>query len=218
MSDFAKAFVALMANEGGLSDVSSDPGNWTGGQIGAGSLIGTHWGLSAPVLVRHGVTTAEGVAAVRADHKARGDPCGRSLPVSSARRASISWWYSTSPATHPAHRLGSEGIRDGDVLTAAGCELRVVATPGHSADSVSLLLSADGALLTGDTVVTVPATADVTFDCKNTAGSVTCLSHSGDGVGQAPITGTDFGDDGPGGQKITLHVSNGVGNVEVRRG
>src|ERR1700754_1303632 len=63
MSDFAKAFVALMANEGGLSDVSSDPGNWTGGQIGAGSLIGTHWGLSAPVLVRHGVTTAEGVAA-----------------------------------------------------------------------------------------------------------------------------------------------------------
>lgn len=70
----------------------------------------------------------------------------------------------------------------------------------------------------GDTVVTVPANADVTFDCKNTAGRVSCLSHSGDGVGQAPITGTDFGDDGPGGQKITLHVSNGVGNVEVRRG
>jgi glyoxylase-like metal-dependent hydrolase (beta-lactamase superfamily II) len=56
-------------------------------------------------------------------------------------------------ALDPAHRLGSEGLVAGDVLTAAGCELRVVATPGHSADSVSLVLAADGALLTGDTVL-----------------------------------------------------------------
>jgi glyoxylase-like metal-dependent hydrolase (beta-lactamase superfamily II) len=56
-------------------------------------------------------------------------------------------------ALDPAFRLGSEGLGEGDVLTGAGCELRVIATPGHSADSVSLLLSADGALLTGDTVL-----------------------------------------------------------------
>jgi glyoxylase-like metal-dependent hydrolase (beta-lactamase superfamily II) len=56
-------------------------------------------------------------------------------------------------ALDPAHRLGSEGLASGDVLTVAGCELRVVGTPGHSADSVSLLLAADGALLTGDTVL-----------------------------------------------------------------
>jgi glyoxylase-like metal-dependent hydrolase (beta-lactamase superfamily II) len=56
-------------------------------------------------------------------------------------------------ALDPAHRLGGEGFVPGDVLTAAGCELRVVATPGHTADSLSLLLSADGALLTGDTVL-----------------------------------------------------------------
>jgi glyoxylase-like metal-dependent hydrolase (beta-lactamase superfamily II) len=56
-------------------------------------------------------------------------------------------------ALDPAHRLGSEGLTAGEVLTAAGCEVRVVATPGHSADSVSLLLDADGALLTGDTVL-----------------------------------------------------------------
>src|SRR6185437_4780807 len=49
-----------------------------------------------------------------------------------------------------AHRLGPEGLADGDVVTAAGCELRVVASPGHSADSVCLLLPADGALFTGD--------------------------------------------------------------------
>jgi glyoxylase-like metal-dependent hydrolase (beta-lactamase superfamily II) len=56
-------------------------------------------------------------------------------------------------ALDPAHRLGSEGLAAGDVLTAAGCELRVIGTPGHSPDSVSLLLTADGALLTGDTVL-----------------------------------------------------------------
>jgi glyoxylase-like metal-dependent hydrolase (beta-lactamase superfamily II) len=56
-------------------------------------------------------------------------------------------------ALDPALRLGSDGLGDGDVLTGAGCELRVITTPGHSADSVSLLLSADGALLTGDTVL-----------------------------------------------------------------
>jgi glyoxylase-like metal-dependent hydrolase (beta-lactamase superfamily II) len=48
---------------------------------------------------------------------------------------------------------GDGGLGPGDVLTDAGCELRVVASPGHTADSVCLLLPADGALLTGDTVL-----------------------------------------------------------------
>ena len=56
-------------------------------------------------------------------------------------------------ALDPAHRLGGEGLSPGDVITAAGCEIRVIATPGHTADSVSLLLPADGAVLTGDTVL-----------------------------------------------------------------
>ena len=56
-------------------------------------------------------------------------------------------------ALDPALRLGSEGFGPGAVLTSGGCELRVVATPGHTADSLSLLLAADGGLLTGDTVL-----------------------------------------------------------------
>ena len=48
---------------------------------------------------------------------------------------------------------GNGGLGPGDVLTDAGCELRVMASPGHTADSVCLLLPADGALLTGDTVL-----------------------------------------------------------------
>jgi glyoxylase-like metal-dependent hydrolase (beta-lactamase superfamily II) len=56
-------------------------------------------------------------------------------------------------AADPAHQLGDEGLVDGDVVLAGGCELRVIATPGHSVDSLSLLLPEDGALLTGDSVL-----------------------------------------------------------------
>jgi glyoxylase-like metal-dependent hydrolase (beta-lactamase superfamily II) len=56
-------------------------------------------------------------------------------------------------AADPAYRYGGEGLAPGDTITAAGCEIRVVPTPGHTADSVSLHLPADHALLTGDTVL-----------------------------------------------------------------
>jgi glyoxylase-like metal-dependent hydrolase (beta-lactamase superfamily II) len=56
-------------------------------------------------------------------------------------------------AVDPAHRLGSEGLAAGDVLEVGGCMVRVITTPGHSADSVCLQLPADGAVLTGDTVL-----------------------------------------------------------------
>ncbi len=56
-------------------------------------------------------------------------------------------------AADPAQRLGSEGLAAGDVVTDGGCELRVIATPGHTSDSVCLQLPADGAVLTGDTVL-----------------------------------------------------------------
>ncbi len=56
-------------------------------------------------------------------------------------------------ALDPAQRLGSEGLGDGDVFTVGGLEIRVVATPGHTGDSLSFLLPADRALLTGDTVL-----------------------------------------------------------------
>jgi glyoxylase-like metal-dependent hydrolase (beta-lactamase superfamily II) len=56
-------------------------------------------------------------------------------------------------AVDPAHRLGAEGLPPGAVLTNGGCEIEVLRTPGHTADSVSLYLRADQAVLTGDTVL-----------------------------------------------------------------
>ncbi|MEU0837986.1 MBL fold metallo-hydrolase [Streptomyces sp. NPDC005962] len=56
-------------------------------------------------------------------------------------------------ALDPELRLGDEGLGQGDVITTGGLELRVVPTPGHTADSLSFHLPADAAVLTGDTVL-----------------------------------------------------------------
>lgn len=45
--DFNKAFNRLISHEGGYSDDSRDPGNWTGGQVGRGELKGTKFGIAS---------------------------------------------------------------------------------------------------------------------------------------------------------------------------
>jgi glyoxylase-like metal-dependent hydrolase (beta-lactamase superfamily II) len=59
-------------------------------------------------------------------------------------------------ALDPAQCLGDEGLAEGSVLSWVGMELEAVHTPGHTSDSMSFLLRADGvpdAVLTGDTVL-----------------------------------------------------------------
>ena len=70
-------------------------------------------------------------------------------------------------AIEPALCIGASALVDGERITAAGLELEVVATPGHTADSVCFVLpagtGADGtapapaaasrAVLTGDTIL-----------------------------------------------------------------
>ncbi|MGV1008475.1 MAG: MBL fold metallo-hydrolase [Dermatophilaceae bacterium] len=55
----------------------------------------------------------------------------------------------------PVRRLGHshDDLADGDRLEVGGLQLLVVATPGHTGDSLSFLLPAENALLTGDTVL-----------------------------------------------------------------
>jgi glyoxylase-like metal-dependent hydrolase (beta-lactamase superfamily II) len=57
-------------------------------------------------------------------------------------------------AADPALRSpGSPGLDEGDRIALDGLDLRVLATPGHTSDSVCFLLPADRAVLTGDTVL-----------------------------------------------------------------
>jgi glyoxylase-like metal-dependent hydrolase (beta-lactamase superfamily II) len=59
-------------------------------------------------------------------------------------------------ALDPALTVGGAPLVDGEVIEAAGVRLQVVATPGHTSDSVSFLLDGPGvapAVLTGDTVL-----------------------------------------------------------------
>lgn len=56
-------------------------------------------------------------------------------------------------ALDPQHRLGSEGLAEGDVVAVGALEVRVVATPGHTSDSLSFVVPSEGAVLTGDTVL-----------------------------------------------------------------
>ncbi|OFI39681.1 Zn-dependent hydrolase [Arthrobacter sp. SW1] len=59
-------------------------------------------------------------------------------------------------AADPAHCHGGEPLRGGEILTAAGVEIRVLATPGHTSDSVCFHLPGDGphgSVLSGDTIL-----------------------------------------------------------------
>jgi len=56
-------------------------------------------------------------------------------------------------ALEPSLCVDADPLVDGEDITVDGLSLRVLTTPGHTADSISLVLPADGALLTGDMVL-----------------------------------------------------------------
>ena len=58
-------------------------------------------------------------------------------------------------AADERYRIGDRGLADGDAIDASSCLIDVIATPGHTADSVCLVARtpAGAWLLTGDTVL-----------------------------------------------------------------
>jgi lysozyme family protein len=68
---FEQAFACVIGSEGGFSSVASDPGNWTGGACGKGTLRGTNWGISAaayPSLDIQALTQSDAQAIYRRDY------------------------------------------------------------------------------------------------------------------------------------------------------
>lgn len=62
MAEFEPAWEFLLPHEGGFQKIADDPGNWTGGEVGAGELKGTKFGISAaryPGLDIEGLTIQE---------------------------------------------------------------------------------------------------------------------------------------------------------------
>jgi len=71
MSTFDQAFEIVVGHEGGFDQTDSDPGNWTGGSVGAGSLHGTKYGISAasyPNLRIAALTLADAQAIYQRDY------------------------------------------------------------------------------------------------------------------------------------------------------
>jgi glyoxylase-like metal-dependent hydrolase (beta-lactamase superfamily II) len=151
---------------------------WTGGDVlpnahcvlapnpGPMTLDGTNtWVLCAPgaaraVVVDPGPEHPAHLRAVLAAVEARGARVGVVLLThghldhsEAARSFAQAAGRVGVRALDPAQRLGDEGLGDGDVVEVDGLLVEVLATPGHSGDSLSFVLPDSGALLTGDTVL-----------------------------------------------------------------
>lgn len=94
-------------------------------------------------------------------------------------------------AADAAHCHGGEPLRDGEVIEAAGLRLVVLATPGHTADSVCLVLPDDGP---------VAPVGDLAGDGARPGGETPADQYLGDAtLGDVAAGGTRSGDAAAGG-------------------
>lgn len=153
-------------------------GPWAGGPAGPDAfcvlapnpgpmtLDGTNtWVVGAPggrcVVVDPGPDDAAHLAAVLAVVRARGSRVAAVLLThghhdhAEGAAAFAALAGAGVRALDPAHRLGDEGLTGGDVVEVEGGRVDVVATPGHTGDSLTFVLrtGAAPAVLTGDTVL-----------------------------------------------------------------
>jgi glyoxylase-like metal-dependent hydrolase (beta-lactamase superfamily II) len=97
-------------------------------------------------------------------------------------------------AFDPVLSSGADPLTGGEVIAAAGLELSVVHTPGHTDDSVCLEVAHDGesAMLTGDTVLGRGTT--VIFDLGDYLSSLRTLATATPGTAVLPGHGPDLPD------------------------
>jgi glyoxylase-like metal-dependent hydrolase (beta-lactamase superfamily II) len=144
-SDRARCVLApnpsLMTLDGTNTWLVAEPGSPTAIVIDPGPAEEGHLQRICAVAAERGQRIIDIVLTHRHDDHSAGAPRLAELTGAPVR------------AVDPAHRLGDEGLATGDVIDSAGCELRVIVTPGHTSDSVSLEIPADAVVLTGDTVL-----------------------------------------------------------------
>lgn len=147
VSRFAPEVACVLApNPGPMTLAGTN--SWVLGDPGAGPCLVVDPGPSDDGHLDALLTLAGGrVATVVVTHRHRDHTEGA---AELARRAGCG-----VRAADPSWRVGEDGLDDGDVIEAGGVRLEVVATPGHTGDSVCLLLTGSGPvrLLTGDTVL-----------------------------------------------------------------
>lgn len=106
-------------------------------------------------------------------------------------------------AADPEHCHGGEPLRGGETIDAAGLRIDVLATPGHTADSVSFVVTVpDGArsnepvVLTGDTVLGQGTTviAEPDGSLRDYLASLDLLERAGDGQVGLPGHGPGIAD------------------------
>lgn len=100
-------------------------------------------------------------------------------------------------AGSPEHRHGGGGaLTDGDVLEAAGLRIRVLATPGHTADSLSFVVENDSSVLTADTILGRGTTVldDTDGDLGDYLTSLRSLIGLGEGYTVLPGHGPELPD------------------------
>jgi glyoxylase-like metal-dependent hydrolase (beta-lactamase superfamily II) len=117
----------LLRAAGSHEVIVVDPGQ--GGDAHLEALLAVAPDIALVLVTHHHVDHGELAAAL---HEARG------VPVRAA---------------DPTLCLGAGPLSDGETITAAGVTVGVLATPGHTSDSVSFVVDGGAAVLTGDTVL-----------------------------------------------------------------
>jgi len=93
-------------------------------------------------------------------------------------------------------RGGASALVDGEVIEVAGLKLRILATPGHTADSVSIVIENDASVLTGDTILGrgTAVLDDSDGDLGDYLTSLRSLAALGEGLTVLPGHGPDLPD------------------------